>query len=254
MKTIAAVIAGLLLSFMTFVGGLFTSTIYLGIDKPHHRLQAQDATALWTSEPVAVGYDRQPLQRLPARPLPAEQQVTAVSKTATSQTAKGIQPVADDSQPMVDPVTTGAIDPSQSTHAAVDPDQPKPQADLQAVQNTAHVEWCSRRYRSYQAADNTYRSYSGNLRTCQSPYSNVAATDIKRDAARSGIREAMQQPRDGVNADDGQTQLEQASLEKMASTDAGSGHVQACQRRYHSYRVEDNSYQPYDGGPRRQCQ
>lgn len=29
--------------------------------------------------------------------------------------------------------------------------------------------------------------------------------------------------------------------------------VEACSSRYRSYRVEDNTYQPYDGGPRRLC-
>lgn len=29
--------------------------------------------------------------------------------------------------------------------------------------------------------------------------------------------------------------------------------VSACQARYKSYRASDNSYQPFDGGPRRQC-
>ncbi|WP_363220799.1 BA14K family protein [Mesorhizobium sp.] len=31
-------------------------------------------------------------------------------------------------------------------------------------------------------------------------------------------------------------------------------HVQYCFSRYRSYRPEDNSYQPYSGGPRRQCE
>ncbi|SIT59259.1 conserved hypothetical protein [Mesorhizobium prunaredense] len=31
-------------------------------------------------------------------------------------------------------------------------------------------------------------------------------------------------------------------------------HVQCCFSRYRSYRPEDNSYQPYSGGPRRQCE
>ncbi|RUX50229.1 BA14K family protein, partial [Mesorhizobium sp. M7A.F.Ca.AU.001.01.1.1] len=31
-------------------------------------------------------------------------------------------------------------------------------------------------------------------------------------------------------------------------------HVDSCFSRYRSYRPEDNSYQPYSGGPRRQCQ
>ena len=30
-------------------------------------------------------------------------------------------------------------------------------------------------------------------------------------------------------------------------------HIRSCFARYRSYRPEDNSYQPFDGGPRRQC-
>lgn len=35
----------------------------------------------------------------------------------------------------------------------------------------AHVEWCSRRFRSYNAYDNTWVSYSGRVNQCVSPYS-----------------------------------------------------------------------------------
>ncbi len=40
---------------------------------------------------------------------------------------------------------------------------------------SAHVEWCSDRYRSYRAEE-IYRSYSGELRTCVSPYMDTAVT------------------------------------------------------------------------------
>jgi hypothetical protein len=33
-----------------------------------------------------------------------------------------------------------------------------------------HGQWCAARYRSYDASDNTYRSYSGQRRACRSPY------------------------------------------------------------------------------------
>ena len=39
---------------------------------------------------------------------------------------------------------------------------------------------------------------------------------------------------------------------RNSTVDAAS--AQFCYARYRSYRVEDNSYQPFDGGPRRQCQ
>jgi hypothetical protein len=34
----------------------------------------------------------------------------------------------------------------------------------------AHVNWCHNRYRSYNAYDNTWLSYSGHIRQCRSPY------------------------------------------------------------------------------------
>lgn len=36
--------------------------------------------------------------------------------------------------------------------------------------NDMHGQWCAARYRSYDARDNTYRSYGGGRRTCRSPY------------------------------------------------------------------------------------
>ncbi len=39
-----------------------------------------------------------------------------------------------------------------------------------AITNLAHMEWCASRYRSYRAEDNSYRSYSGERRSCASPY------------------------------------------------------------------------------------
>ncbi|TGV78178.1 BA14K family protein, partial [Mesorhizobium sp. M00.F.Ca.ET.158.01.1.1] len=39
-----------------------------------------------------------------------------------------------------------------------------------------------------------------------------------------------------------------------ATTGLSADHVDSCFSRYRSYRPEDNSYQPYSGGPRRQCE
>ncbi|MBW9050808.1 BA14K family protein [Rhizobium mesosinicum] len=34
---------------------------------------------------------------------------------------------------------------------------------------------------------------------------------------------------------------------------ADSRHLSRCQQRYRSYNVADNTYQPFDGGPRKPC-
>ncbi|CAM5374710.1 hypothetical protein ATER59S_01631 [Aquamicrobium terrae] len=44
-------------------------------------------------------------------------------------------------------------------------DRPPP-----AAYGNAHVNWCSQRYRSYRAYDNTWQPYNGPRRQCVSPY------------------------------------------------------------------------------------
>ncbi|MBB2753321.1 UNVERIFIED_ORG: hypothetical protein GGI57_004031 [Rhizobium aethiopicum] len=80
-----------------------------------------------------------------------------------------------------------------------------------------HLAWCAERYRSFDPATNSYRSYSGEIRACSSPH----------------------QP-DAADADDG------------ASTKVNAQAAAWCAARYRSYRPEDNTYQPWDG-PRRGC-
>ncbi|MER8467326.1 BA14K family protein [Mesorhizobium sp. M1396] len=117
-----------------------------------------------------------------------------------------------------DPTVTGAIAPGAA-------ELPPP-----------HLAWCASRYRSYRPDDNSYLSYSGQQRPCISPYLDVA--------------DRAAQPAAGYGAG--------AGLGVYAADDGGAelsaDHVDYCFSRYRSYRPEDNSYQPYSGGPRRQCQ
>lgn len=103
---------------------------------------------------------------------------------------------------------------------------PAPMADDAAL-DTAHVDWCLMRYRSYRAEDNTYQPYSGPRQDCVSPY-----------VGASGGSPAVV-----VNTAGGQITTGEA-----ASVDVAAW----CQAQYRSYRVSDNTYQPYDG-PRRAC-
>ena len=96
------------------------------------------------------------------------------------------------------------------------------------MRSQAHVDWCSRKYRSYQAETDSYLSYSDQMRPCVSPYVNDMTASVDDEPA-----------------------ILAASSDMTASLD---DHAQACMNRYRSYRVEDNTYQPYGGGPRRQCQ
>lgn len=92
----------------------------------------------------------------------------------------------------------------------------------------AHVAWCEQNYRSYRRATNSFTPYGGGSKPCVSPYSN------ERMGGSPGSEENAQY----------------ASNEVTGLSDA---HISDCMNRYRSYRIEDNSYQPYGGGPRRQC-
>ncbi|SFB62861.1 BA14K-like protein [Rhizobium sp. NFR07] len=94
-------------------------------------------------------------------------------------------------------------------------DQVAPLADTLAGKTR---EWCGARYRSYNPADNTYQPYGGGpRRTCAAP---IEAVTVQRVA--------------------------EVGLSKPSASERW------CMERYSSYRVEDNTYQPFSGG-RKQC-
>ncbi|RUT94452.1 BA14K family protein, partial [Mesorhizobium sp. USDA-HM6] len=154
--------------------------------------------------------------------------------------------------------------------------QPSEQVPAQQAQlPAAHLEWCASRYRSYRPEENSYRSYSGELRPCVSPYFDPGGD---RTASTNGD----QSDQAGIT-DQGEVTDDQAEMEGYATTRDGyattyggppeeivpeeqtprdqllgrqfSGdHIDDCFSRYRSYNPQDNTYQPYDGGPRRQCE
>jgi hypothetical protein len=145
--------------------------------------------------------------------------------------AQGLERVAA-AQPAAPDAAARVQAPDPTVTGAVAPDEGERQAGLPA----AHVNWCADRYRSYNPDDNSYRSYSGQQRPCVSPYLDTAAAD-----------QAAQQP--------AERQLCRKRRQPLVATaELSDDHVQSCFSRYRSYRPEDNSYQPYSGGPRRQCE
>jgi hypothetical protein len=84
-----------------------------------------------------------------------------------------------------------------------------------------HVDWCASRYRSFNADTNTYRSFSGETKTCSSPF------------------ESRQSYSD-------------QNLGRSAQSSTSEDLAAWCAARYQSYRIDDNTYQPY-GGQRRPC-
>jgi hypothetical protein len=106
--------------------------------------------------------------------------------------------------------------------------------------NASHIEWCSRHYRSYDPGDNSYNAYSGIRRVCVSPYSDDPASD--------------KAPRKMGSSPEMPELVSAAEAGEINSYDVNFEHVRSCFDRYRSYRPEDNTYQPYGGGPRQQCQ
>ncbi|MER8578159.1 BA14K family protein [Mesorhizobium sp. M1423] len=142
------------------------------------------------------------------------------------------------------PVRTSEVDRTSKpadTAAASTPDTTatgsiQPPAEEQQALPAAHVEWCASRYRSYRPDDNRYTSYSGQERPCISPYLDTADAGSYVEASDTSSVEGYPRP------------------DETGDAELSSDHVQYCFSRYRSYRPEDNSYQPYSGGPRRQCE
>ena len=137
------------------------------------------------------------------------------------------QPAAPDAAARAQPVPHDA-----TVVSAVAPAAGEQQAGLPA----SHVRWCESRYRSYNPDDNSYMSYSGEQRPCISPYLDAGAGD-----------QAAQPSTEASYVEGGAAPL-------IATVEVSADHVESCFSRYRSYRPEDNSYQPYTGGPRRQCE
>jgi hypothetical protein len=225
-KPFLALVGGFVVSLGMFVFGVVFATSLLTAEPVRRPGPSVDVAGLWTEQPRTVNTASQDLERLPAAPLAsgpeASDAVGAVSEASP-------RPGPDET------VVTGALEPAPAR------EQQAAMAELSA----AHVEWCSRRYRSYRVGDNSYTPYAGGRRPCVSPYSGDVISAVE-----------------GVPATDSVVYAEQAGDPSLPSPewvsagpmdDFTSEHVADCFSRYRSYRPEDNTYQPYGGGPRRQC-
>ncbi|RWC42964.1 MAG: BA14K family protein [Mesorhizobium sp.] len=196
MKAVLGLVCGFVLTLAVFGSGLGFAAWLLAAKSPRQATATLSVAELWTKKAQPVDGAGQGLERLPA-----------------GQTAP--PDIAAKPRETPDPTVTGAIAPKLTP---------------------SHLAWCASRYRSYHPDDNSYLSYSGQLRRCISPY----------------LEAADQQPSAGDGDENG------AGLGVYAADDSGAelsaDHVDYCFSRYRSYRPEDNSYQPYSGGPRRQCQ
>jgi hypothetical protein len=224
MKTIAAFIAGLLLSGVTFILGILFAVMYLPASEQASLSHSGDVSGLWTSKPTIVDAAHERLKRVAAKmPDPPTNEIQRNSDITSE------NPLAmSTGQNNVDPTTTSAtIDSAQE--------------NLKQF----HTEWCKRRYSSYRVDDDSYQPYRGIRRQCASPY--IVAGNITPASTAVIERTSL------VTRDDQDEQKTASAEETVGPQDADAQQAMKCARRYRSYRPEDNTYQPFDGGPRRQC-
>lgn len=221
-------------------------TAYVIAEPEPHRFSHLDTPDLWTSRPVAVDPAQQNYQRIGAIPavasLPASRESGRDVAAGTGVSAKAeVQSTAANTNSGIDDLSTGAIEPGG---------QPQPVA-----MDPAHAEWCFGRYRSYRVEDNSYQPYgSGTRQQCQSPWTPMgedmaaASPASMMDGQSTGDEPYLSEPSPASYAGS-YPESQDASM----STAPAGAHEEWCYARYRSYRVEDNSYQPFDGGPRRGC-
>lgn len=214
MKTLLTAVGGIALSLAMFATGLVVATAFFSAEPERRAAMNMDTAGLWSSKPIRVNAQAQGFERLPDRPLSdAAERMLAVKRGGAS------QPAIDDTTTASTPIDATAADPAPA--------------------NAAHVEWCASHYRSYNAADNTYRPYSGGVRHCVSPYGTDSDVEASRETKPIQIVYGSEQGLLTYVADDQSAQ---------------SDHELACAERYRSYRPEDNTYQPFGGGPRVVCE
>ncbi|WP_245467139.1 MULTISPECIES: BA14K family protein [unclassified Mesorhizobium] len=284
MKALLGIAGGFVLTLAVFASGLAFATWMLAAKPVRQATPTIGVSELWTKDAQPVDPQKQNLERIPAQqaapakaggePTPGEP-AKAAGATQLAAPAATAQPKL---QPLPD--VSAPIQPAPAANAA---QQPTP-ADQQAQQQlpVAHLQWCATRYRSYRPDENSYRSYRGELRPCISPYydpgdrtastgqsdqtSDQGANDRQAATAGDGINETSDDQAemqgyapfgDGYATTYGGPPEEispEAEAAQASSRPVSADHIDYCFSRYRSYDPRDNTYQPFDGGPRRQCE
>ncbi|SFB43595.1 BA14K-like protein [Rhizobium sp. NFR07] len=241
MRAILLLLTTLVFAVVIFCAGMAV-TAYLIAEPEPHRFAHLDTPDLWTSEPVVIDPSRQSYERIAAAPAIAS--LPAVESTKQDVAARS----GDDGNAIDQGADNGSVDGMQ-TAALLRDDMPPA-----AVTDPAHAEWCYDRYRSYTPEDNSYQPYGGGPRQqCQSPWTPMAE-DAQANASGDAYNQKMGVEAGSVTYATGQGQQSAARVPAEHASSAPVGaHEEWCYARYRSYRVDDNSYQPFEGGPRRVC-
>jgi hypothetical protein len=222
MKFLVAILSGFSVTLAVFAAGALTAIFFVNAEPVPARSLDLDTTALWTNKAVSVNTPARDLERIPARPVRQPPDTEGQAQVPS----RGPEPIGNP-EPATDPTISAATSPQPTL-----------------AMNTDHVEWCSERYRSYDPADNSYNTYSGMRRECISPYSETpGGTELPSNGTETVIL-----------AEGAPEFVSSANSDEMTGAYLGREHVQSCFERYRSYQPEDNTYQPYGGGPRQQCE
>ncbi|PDT43730.1 BA14K family protein [Sinorhizobium fredii] len=245
MKGLLAGLCGFALALAVFLSGAAVATLILNGTPAREPRLDMNQSELWTEQPRAVNPATQQFERVPARAGATDPQrapEVAAARNEASEDVLSERSVIPPGNKTEEELSWESLDTMPT--AAIRPKPDEGQTTASALP-TAHDEWCANRYRSYRPSDNTYTPFSGGRRTCISPY---------MDPAMSPPEDVSSQPRDsfGEDVDDPSTQMS-LSVDAYENPALTEEHVSYCFSRYRSYRPEDNSYQPYSGGPRRQC-
>lgn len=276
MRALLSIAGGLLVSLGMFGAGLAAAIYLLAVEPVGQPGPSVEVADLWSAQPRKVDRNAQHFERIPALASgggdeSGETEIAAADIAAATDFGT------------VDPATTASVQPAdgRQDRLLTAPDQASDRfagEDLEDPvvldQITAdHRDWCASRYRSYQPENNSYTSYSGQQQPCVSPYTRDL---VRRDTVQEADAEPAlgAPPVRGIEAELVNDQpvengaagnwrgynafAEEASSVQYAVDDsaayAGSDHASYCFNRYRSYRPEDNTYQPFGGGPRRQCE
>jgi hypothetical protein len=249
-KSVLKATTGLVASLcaVAFVVALGVGVASVALKDPGpHKFAHLDAP-LWTAEPVVVDVATQHYARLPA--LVASADVPASGLPDAVMTAGRALPSVE----------------AQAEAATVSPDTV--QADAEGARTASsggvapvdplQVEWCSARYHSYRADDNSYQPFDGGpRRPCIAPAGTGSLTADAGAAAgmASGQDQVIEQGDIGPAAETVSAPVPQqaASADVPTYESAAGSHDGWCAARYRSWRPDDNTYQPFDGGPRRTC-
>ncbi|WP_170117214.1 BA14K family protein [Neorhizobium alkalisoli] len=262
MKPILFFLASLVLLVLVFLSGVIITANVIAEPEPH-KFAHMDTPDLWTTKPKQVDTADQNLERLPA--VAASDPTAAPAPTPVAASTGGSEPTPD----AIDNTVTASVGSKPSDEMT------NPMPIAQDVGGTippsplvtpAQAQWCFARYRSYRVEDNSYQPYGGSSRRqCKAPGATVtqAAAPIAEDVAagpddRQMSRDDGRPPqRQEIPYDDQPAYGIEADYAEPEAADSATPvgvHEEWCFGRYRSYRPDDNSYQPFDGGPRRACQ